>query len=160
MQIGLHLQTTGYVRRCDDIIEVLVDLDTGAQVSCISKDWAQQNRLKPYNRPVPKKLGVVGGVEIKSYGAYWVRFTLRDTNGVTREFYRPFVAVERAPDEAPLLLNHAELQQIGIWIHLLPDQTPEWYFVLHRGKPFVREEGLQNFENDFLAILEYTQWSR
>ena len=61
MQIGLHLQTTGYVRRCDDIIEVLVDLDTGAQVSCISKDWAQQNRLKPYNRPVPKKLGVVGG---------------------------------------------------------------------------------------------------
>ena len=77
----------GYIRRYDET--QLVDLDTGAQVSCISKDWVQQNRLKPYKRQIPKKLGVVGDIEINSQGAYWVRFTLRDTNGVTREFYRP-----------------------------------------------------------------------
>ena len=150
MRIGLHIQTKGHVRRCDQVYEILVDMDTGAQVSCVSKEWAQAHELKPYTRRYPELLGGVGNTEIVPKGAYWVRFTLQDSAGVIREFYRPFLAVDRAPDEAPLLISKVELEQIGIHIHLLPDEGCDWRFSLNRDKPFVKEENATRFRKRLL----------
>jgi hypothetical protein len=79
-----------------------------------------------------------------------VRFTLQDSAGVIREFYRPFLAVDRAPDEAPLLISKVELEQIGIHIHLLPDEGCDWRFSLNRDKPFVKEENAARFRKRLL----------
>ena len=40
MKTGLHLQVRGHVSRLGQIHQILVDIDTGAQISCVSEQWA------------------------------------------------------------------------------------------------------------------------
>ena len=100
--------------------EVLIDIDTGAQISCISEQWAREKDLKPYTRRYPELIAGVGPFRSLARGAYWVRYTLQDSNGVVREHYKPFLAIERESDEAPLLIGQPDLQEMGIDILLRP----------------------------------------
>ena len=43
-----------------------------------------------------------------------------DHRGVTREYRRPFLAVERGQDDAPLLLGERTLEEIEVNITLRP----------------------------------------
>ncbi|KAK9238486.1 hypothetical protein V1525DRAFT_440534, partial [Lipomyces kononenkoae] len=56
IRIGPHLQTKGFVRRLNQVHEIYVDLYTGAEVSCVSHEWAQKHELKPTRRS-PETLG-------------------------------------------------------------------------------------------------------
>ena len=121
-------------------------MDTGAQMSCISEQWAREKDLKPYIRKYPKFIAGIGPLRSRAKGAYWVRYTLRDSVGVVREHYRPFLAVEREPDEAPLLIGKPDLQQIGVDIHLRPEGV-KWQYSLHKvNKPFVKVESEKKFK--------------
>ena len=55
-----------------------------------------------------------------------------DHRGVTREYRRPFLAVERGQDDAPLLLGERTLGEIGVDITLRPRETGgnRWQFHL------------------------------
>jgi reverse transcriptase-like protein len=88
----------------------------------------------------------IGHLRSQAKGAYWVRYTLRDSVGVVREQYRPFLAVEREPDEAPLLIGKPDLQQIGVDISLRPEGV-KWQYSLHKvNKPFVKVESEKRFK--------------
>lgn len=113
-------------------------MDTGAQMSCISEQWAREKDLKPYIRKYPKFIAGIGPIRSQAKGAYWVRYTLRDSVGVVREHYRPFLAVEREPDEAPLLIGKPDLQQIGVNIYLRPEGV-KWQYSLHKVKTLCLE---------------------
>lgn len=50
----IHLQGQGRVTQLDQAYNTLVDIDTGAQISCILEQWARDKDLKPYTRRCPK----------------------------------------------------------------------------------------------------------
>ncbi|KAK9326698.1 hypothetical protein V1520DRAFT_117810 [Lipomyces starkeyi] len=159
MRIGPHLQTKGFINsKRGPVREIQIDLDTGAEVSCVSHEWAQTQNLKPYTHNYPGTLGVVGNVNITAKGAYWICFALRDSAGKTRQFYRPFLAVDREPEEAPILINNAELQQMGVHIRLLPGQGCDWNFAPNHDIPYVQEESAHRFRKRLLKIPKSTHW--
>ena len=55
-------------------------------------------------------MGGIGNTCIASYGAYWVRYRMTDNREVTREFYRPFLAVDRDSTESPLLIGLEDMK--------------------------------------------------
>src|SRR2546423_2800617 len=128
----------------DRVTPVKIDLDTGAQMDCVSFRWAQQAELKPYTRKYPQLLRVAGALSAEAQGAFWVRFTMTDHRGVQREHYRPFLAIDRDPDDAELLLSNGTLREIGISL-LLSDEVPWEYQLKREGKPFVRKETIKQF---------------
>jgi hypothetical protein len=142
----MHVQVPGQITRLGQTYEVLVDLDTGAQVSCISEQWAREKDLKPYTRRYPELIAGIGSLRSLAKGAYWVRYTLQDSNGAVREHYKPFLAVEREPDEAPLLIGNPDLQKTGVDILLRPGGV-KWQYALQQSKkPFVKVEGKKRFQ--------------
>ena len=120
LKVGTHVQTRGKIRRLGQYYDVIVDMDTGAAVGLVSDQWARDHELKQYKRRLPQLLAGIGPIRVKVKGAYWVRYTLQDSNGTVREHYRPFLAVDRELDKAPLLLGNPDLCQIDVSLDLLP----------------------------------------
>jgi hypothetical protein len=123
-----------------------VDMDTGAQADCVSNGWAEEMQLKPYKKPYPRTLGVVGAQTTQTQGAYWVRYTMTDSQGVTREYLRPFLAVKRDPDESPLLIGELGLETMRIDLSLRTREEggPTWKYNLNL-KSFVKHETTKKF---------------
>ncbi|KAK9364591.1 putative retrovirus poly protein [Lipomyces kononenkoae] len=122
-----------------------IDLDTCAQIDCVSAKWAEQMELKPYKKRYPELIRAAGALSAEARGAYWARFTMRDDCGVVREHYQPFLAIDRDSDDAELLLSHGTLQELGISLSLA-DQKTTWQYQLHRSrKPFIRSDNKKRF---------------
>jgi hypothetical protein len=68
--------------------------------------------------------------------AFWVRYALQDENGVKREFYNPFLAIDQDPSDAPLLIAKHTLEDMEIDLKLRPEGTT-WRFALGSKKPKV-----------------------
>ncbi len=51
-------------------------------------------------------------------GAFWVRYTFTDCNGVIRQYRRPFLVIDWESDESSLLIGILGLQYIGVDIYL------------------------------------------
>ena len=45
LKTGLHLQVRAHVSRLGQIHQTLVDIDTGAQISCVSEQWATDQQF-------------------------------------------------------------------------------------------------------------------
>ena len=100
--------------------------------------------LKPYKRRYPELVAAAGALTAKARGAYWIRYTLTDHRGVVRQFRRPFLAIDRKPDDSPLLIGMPGLKHMGVSISLGEQET--WQYQLRRpGKTAVKVEGRKRF---------------
>jgi hypothetical protein len=123
-----------------------VDMDSAAQADCVSHTWAKQMELKPYKKPYPVTLGVVGNQTTPTYGAYWVRHTMTDSQNITREFYHPFLAVDRHHTESPLLIGEPGLEAMRIDVAFRTRQEggSTWNYCLDP-KGFIKVESAKKF---------------
>jgi hypothetical protein len=86
--------------------------------------------VKPYIKRYPQLLAVAGDMRHSAHGAYWVAWEMTDHRGIIRSYKRPFLAIQRDPGDAPLLLEEQTLREIGIDISLREDEKGgnRWYF--------------------------------
>ena len=47
-----------------------IDMDTCAEIDCVSVQWAVQQELKPYKRRYPEFIVIVGDMIAKAKGAF------------------------------------------------------------------------------------------
>jgi hypothetical protein len=146
LRAGIHLKDCAWIRRLGRQEKIEVDMDSGAQVDCVSWKWAKSMDLKPYKKPYPKSIGVVGNLTTQTYGAYWVRHQMTDSQGVTREFYRPFLAIERDSTESPLLIAEPGLEAMRVDIKFRTQREggPKWNYSLDQ-KSFIKLESPKKF---------------
>ena len=135
------LKSCAWVQRLGQCEKIDVDLDSAADIDCISISWAQKMNLKLYKKPYPLKVGGIGNTCIASHGAYWVRYRMTDNREVTREFYRPFLAVDRDSTESPLLIGMPGLEDMKVNIAFQTEGKSYWNFDLERMKPLVKIDG-------------------
>jgi hypothetical protein len=142
----MHLQVKGQALRYGKAVPVNIDFDTCSQVDIVSYAWAKKMDLKPYIKKCPQLLATAGRSELSVRGAFWVRYILQDDNGVRREFYKPFLAIDRyqESEDAPLLVSNHTLEEMGINLELRPQRTT-WRFALDRHKPFVKVDSAKRF---------------
>jgi hypothetical protein len=119
-------------------------MDTCVEIDCVSAAWAQKMNLKPYKRRYPELIAAAGALTAKARGVYWIRYSLTDHRGVVREFRRPFLVIDREPDDSPLLIGMPGLKHMGVSIYLGEHET--WQYQLQRpGKIAVKVEGRKRF---------------
>lgn len=100
--------------------------------------------LKRYVKKHPQLIAAAGMNNAKVCDAFWVRFTLQDADGVKREFYKPFLAIDQEPSDAPLLIAKHTLEDMEIDLELRPEGTT-WRFALGSKKPFIKVDSAKRF---------------
>src|SRR5512140_1266461 len=103
----------------------------------------QKHNLKPYKKPFPQQIEAAGALTAKAYGAYWVRYTLKDSHGVVRQHLRPFLAIQRLPDDPPLLNGMPGLQAMNVLLR--PGSTTWQYSFFKNGKPRIKIDTPKQF---------------
>jgi transposase InsO family protein len=168
MRTGDYLRTMGKINVSDsDPEEVEIALDTCAEVDIVGVEFAKQRRLKPYIKEYPKLWQSAGNMRHQAKGAYWVTWWMTDHRGVTRSYRRPFLAVEKGPEDSPLLLGERTLGEIGVDISLRTEEEDgdTWQFRLptdgHDIQPAVKVESAKAFRKRLTkgpkvyALVEY-----
>jgi len=71
---------------------------------------------------------------------------MTDSQGVTREFYRPFLAIERDSTESPLLIAEPGLEAMRVDIKFQTQREggPKWNYSLDQ-KSFIKLESPKKF---------------
>src|ERR1700754_75838 len=131
MRIGDYLRTEGkLINGKADAEDIDIALDTCAEVDVISIDFATQRGLKPYMKKYPQLLEVAGAMKQRAHGAFWATWEMTDHRGVFRSQRRPFLAMEKRPDDTPLLLGERTMKEIGMAISLKMDEKGgnRWYY--------------------------------
>ena len=119
MRTGDYLRTMGKLNVLDSKPEdVEIALDTCAEIDTVGVEFARQRGLKPYFKDYPRLWQSAGNVRHQAKGAYWVTWRMTDPQGVTRTYRRPFLAVDKGLDDAPLLLGERTLGEIEVDISL------------------------------------------
>ncbi|EED18398.1 gag/polymerase/env polyprotein, putative [Talaromyces stipitatus ATCC 10500] len=140
--------------------DVEIALDTCAEIDTIGIDFAEQRGLKPYIKGYPKLWQSAGNVQHEAKGAYWATWSMTNHYGVTRSYQRPFLAVNKAPEDAPLLLGEHTLGEIGVDISLRTKETGgnQWRFHLPtNGEPtehYVKVESTKTFRKRLMKGLK------
>ncbi|KAI1430420.1 hypothetical protein GGR50DRAFT_699093, partial [Xylaria sp. CBS 124048] len=106
--------------------QVMVDMDTGAQVNTVCKDFARK-RLRRIDMPLPTLSGA-SGRRIPCHGAYQARIQMTDAAGKERTFEQIFYAIRRDKTAPTLLLSRPGMGRQGIIIDTASDQ---WLFGNH-----------------------------
>ena len=133
MRTGDYLRTMGQLNVLDSEPEnVEIALDTCAEIDTIDVKFARQRGLKPYIKDYPRLWQSAGNVQHQAKGAYWATWRMVDDRGVTRTYRRPFLAVDKGPEDAPLLLGERTLGEIGVHISLRAREAGgnQWQFHL------------------------------
>ncbi len=99
---------------------VVIGLDTYAEMDVVSLAYVQQLGLKPctrkkHNHAIPTVEGA-GMTVIPTYGVYHLHLVITDRWGTKMPFVRPFAAITRNPTDAPILLGCPALQDMSIVI--------------------------------------------
>jgi len=119
MRTGNYLRTMGKLGIPDnEPKDVEIALDTCAEVDTVGVDFAKQHGLKPYIKWYPKLWQSAGNIQQQAKGAYWATWEMTDHQGATRSYRRPFLAIDKGPDDSPLLLSESTLGEIGVNISL------------------------------------------
>ena len=86
----------------------------------VGKNFVEGLGLKPctrkHNHKVPDIAGA-GGANVATYGVYHLRVELTDKWGISVETIRPFVAIDRAPTDSPILVGMPLLSELKMIIH-------------------------------------------
>ena len=95
----------------------------------VSIEFVRSQGLKPCSRKnhshkIPS-IEAAGCLAIKTYGVYHLHCTITDRWGRPFSFARPFVAMDRDPEDTPILLGRPALQEFRI---VLINSTMDWEF--------------------------------
>ena len=123
------LETLGVVHTKNQSSPVPFGLDSFAELDFVSIDFVQSLQLKPCNRKchghhVPL-IEAAGRSFVKVFGVYHLRCTITDRWGRQFAFTRPFVAINRDPKDAPILLGRPALKDYRI---ILFNSNSSWEF--------------------------------
>ena len=121
--------TWGEVHAKGNVSSVPFGLDSYAEMDFVSIEFVRSQGLKPCNRKnhshkIPS-IEAAGCLAIKTYGVYHLHCTITDRWGRQFSFARPFVAMDRDPEDAPILLGRPALQEFRI---VLVNSTMDWEF--------------------------------
>ncbi len=139
------MRTTGEVLRLGENSTVDIDIDTCAEVDCVSAAWAEEKGLKPYRKRYPELVQAAGALSAQAKGAYWVRYSITDPQGTTRQHYRPFLALERLEDDAPLLIGMPALRDMNVILEIGPAAVTWRYRMGRKGHASIKEESSRRF---------------
>ena len=102
-------------------------MDSCAEMDFISKDLVLSMGLKPCTQKKHKHkipdLEAAGRSSLTTYGVYHIRYAITDRTGYQLSFTRPFIAIDRDPTDAPILLGRPTLQDYKIVQY---HDTSEW----------------------------------
>jgi hypothetical protein len=97
-------------------IPVKVGIDTHAEVDLVDIKLVRQLGLKPcrnWNLPI---LRAINQQNLPTYGAYNLRLELTDAYGVSKTTLRPYLAIDRDPNDSQLLLGMTALNELKVFI--------------------------------------------
>src|SRR5204863_9941284 len=147
------MSTKGWINR----LVTNVDLDSCAEVDCISYEFAKRLQLQQAKLSAPL-LEAAGRLRMNNYGVYRVPLTLTDSRGATRQITRPCVAIDRdpRPEGHPILLSMTTLVEERI--HLSPWQRQWWFehsaasYEFKLATPYQFEKAARNQAHVFAII--------
>ena len=152
LDVRPHLTTKGTAVHKEERIDINIDMDTCADVDCVSYQWAKAVGLKPCRKNQPVLIRAAGRKEAETRGAFWLRLTIPDSRGVIRTTRRPYLALDRDDDEPPVLVGMPGLQKMRIKIDLEPG-SPSWEYKLAQ-KVKVESATIEDDTKGLLATLE------
>ncbi|KAH8588569.1 hypothetical protein B0O99DRAFT_638999 [Bisporella sp. PMI_857] len=95
-------------------IPVLVGIDTHAEVDLVDIKLVRQLGLKLCRNKNLPILQAINQQQLHTYGAYNLRLELTDTYGVRRTTLRPYLAIDRDPEDSQVLLGMTALTELKI----------------------------------------------
>jgi len=121
-------------------IPIKVGIDTHAEVDLVDIKLVQQLGLKPCrNRNLPI-LRAINQQNLHTYGAYNLRLELTDAYGLRRTTLRPYLAIDRDPNDSQVLLGMTALNELKVFIDCEKNQ---WQYKLEKSD--IRLESYQRF---------------
>ena len=84
-------------------------------------------RLKSYKKKYPEFISTAGTLSAETRGTFWVRYIFTDRNNIIQQYRRPFLIIDREPDESPLLIGISRLRHIKVDIYL-DNKEAVWAF--------------------------------
>jgi hypothetical protein len=121
-------------------IPIKVGIDTHAEVDLVDIRLVQQLGLKPCrNRNLPI-LRAINQQNLHTYGAYNLRLELTDAYGIRRTTLRPYLAIDRDPNDSQVLLGMTALNELKVFIDC---EKSQWQYKLEKSD--IRLESYQRF---------------
>jgi hypothetical protein len=125
-------------------------MDTHAEVDLVDVQLVRQLGLKQCrNRDLPI-LRAVNQQNLHTYGAYNLRLELTDSYGVRRSILRPYIAIDRDPEDSQILLGMPALNELKI---LVDCEQYQWQYKL--GKSDVRIDSYKRFQKRIRSASVY-----
>jgi len=121
-------------------IPVKVGIDTHAEVDLVDIKLVRQLGLKPcrnWNLPI---LRAINQQNLPTYGAYNLRLELTDAYGVSKTTLRPYLAIDRDPNDSQLLLGMTALNELKVFIDC---ESCQWQYKLDKSD--IRLESYHRF---------------
>ena len=134
------LTTHGIVSPSSHAIPIRVGIDTHAEVNLVDIKLVQQLGLKPcqnWNLPI---LRAINQQNLSTYGAYNLRLELTDAYGIRRTTLRPYLAINRDPDDSQVLLGMTALNELKVFIDC---ENGQWQYKLEKSD--IRLESYKRF---------------
>jgi hypothetical protein len=122
-------------------IPIKVGIDTHAEVDLVDIKLVRQLGLKPCrNRNLPI-LRAINQQNLHTYGAYNLRLELTDAYGIRRTTLRPYLAIDRDPNDSQVLLGMTALNELKVFIDC---ENSQWQYKLEKSD--IRLESYQRFQ--------------
>ena len=110
-------------------IPIRVGINIHTKVDLVNIKLVQQLRLKPCrNRNLPI-LRAINQQNLHTYGAYNLRLELTDAYGIRRTTLRPYLAIDRDPNDSQVLLGMTALSELKVFIDC---ENGQWQYKLEK----------------------------
>jgi hypothetical protein len=93
-----------------------VGIDTHAEVDLVDIKLVKQLGLKPCRNKDLPILRAINQQNLPTYGAYNVRLELTDMYGIRRTTLRPYLAIDRDPEDSQVLLGMTALNELKLLV--------------------------------------------
>src|SRR5271155_4862828 len=121
--------TNGVVSPLSHAIPILVGIDTHAEVDLVDIKLVRQLGLKPCRNQNLPILRAINQQNLPTYGAYNLHLELTDAYGSRRTTLRPYLAIDRDPDDSQILLGMTALNELKI---LIDCEDCQWQYKLDK----------------------------
>ncbi len=91
-------------------------IDTHAEVDLVDIKLVKQLGLKPCRNKDLPILRAINQQNLPTYGAYNVRLELTDMYGIRRTTLRPYLAIDRDPEDSQVLLGMTALNELKLLV--------------------------------------------
>ena len=141
IRVTQALTTHGIVSPLSHAIPIRVGIDTHAEVDLVDIKLVRQLGLKPCRNKDLPILRAINQQNLSTYGAYNLRLELMDAYGVSKTTLRPYLAIDRDPNDSQLLLGMTALNELKVFIDY---ENHQWQYKLDKSN--IRLESYQRFQ--------------